>query len=71
MDVDRESLRKAALGFGAVSELTAYTVIAYFVGGYLDSMAHTGSWLTVLLTLLGLIFGFYRLLAVMKASEKK
>ncbi|MBI3543731.1 MAG: AtpZ/AtpI family protein [Deltaproteobacteria bacterium] len=71
MDLDKESLRRAALGFATVTEVVVYTVIGYFIGHYLDRWLNTNPWLAGLFTLVGFIGGFYRLYTVLKDDNDK
>lgn len=64
MEIDKESFRKAALGFAAVTEVVVYSVCGYFIGHYFDLWIKTDPLLTVVLTFIGLMGGFYRLYVV-------
>lgn len=69
MDLDKESVRKAALAFTAVTEITVYTMVGYWLGNYLDQRFNLNPWLAGLFTLLGFVRGFYRLYKVFKQDD--
>ena len=58
--------RFAAIGAEFASPIIAGSVI----GHYLDQYFHTDPWLTLILFLLGMFAGFYRLIREMQAAQK-
>ena len=68
--MDKDALRKIAIGFAAVTEVVVCSLSGFAGGYYLDAWLKTTSpWLTVLFSLLGLIAGFFRLYKVYLRNE--
>jgi len=58
--------RLAAIGWEFSGPIIAGTVI----GHYADQYFHTDPWLTLVLFLLGVFVGFYRLIVDLQAAQK-
>lgn len=69
MDLDKDSLRRAMLGFGLVTEIVVYTITGFVIGHFLDSKFSTNPWLACLFIMLGFVGGIYRLYMVMKQND--
>lgn len=65
--LDKETMRKAATGFVAVTQVVVATMVGYFGGRYLDHLIGLqGPWCATILTAVGFVAGFYRLYLTLK-----
>lgn len=66
---DPDSLRQATIAASLVTQLGLVAVAGYFVGRWLDGVADTGPWLTLILTTLAFLAGTARLLAAVSRLQ--
>jgi ATP synthase protein I len=69
--LDPELLRKMGAATAAATELVVAVGLGLLVGGWLDGQLGTSPFLLLLLSLVGLLAGFWRLNRWLKGSEQR
>lgn len=68
--IENDLLKKIALGFAAVTELFLFTIAGLALGYFVDTkLVKTFPWLTIFLSTMGLVLGFYRLYRIYNKDE--